>query len=239
MPTDPVIKLAHRGIKYFEELIEKEIPFSLPRYGDGEFASILGYPGKNCDGVQYTAELRESLIETLINPHLEDMYFYGMLAVALRFYRPYIEKFTSINNLRMTWTESTFLVAANRHGKFSNFLDTLRKRPILYVGPTHLRKLPDVLGLKIDYFIQIPEKTAFEQREVIRNEVLAAPSKAKFIGFSAGPASKWLIWALFPDIGDKYTLFDFGSIFDGYVDRPSRKYQKRKTWSAIAQANLV
>ncbi|KKK82408.1 hypothetical protein LCGC14_2803700, partial [marine sediment metagenome] len=209
MPTAPIIQLAYRGIQHFENLIEKEIPFSFPRYGDGEFSSILGYSGKNCDGVRYTEELRNSLLETLINPHLNDEYYYGILAVALRFYRPYIEKFTSIHNLKMTWTEATFLVAANRHGKFSCFLDTLRKRPLLYVGPTYLRKLPDVLGLKIDYFIEIPEKTAFEQREVIRNEILIAPSKADFIGFSAGPASKWLIWSLFPDIGDKYTLFDF------------------------------
>jgi hypothetical protein len=239
MPTGSNIKLAYRGIPYFEDLIEKEVPFSFPRYGDGEFSSILGYSGKNCDGVQYTEKLRNSLIKTLISPHLEDMYFYGMLAVALRFHRPYIEKFISINNLSMTWTEATFLVAANRHGKFSRFLDILRKRPILYVGPKYLRKLPDVLGLKIDYFIEIPEKTAFASREKIRKEVLSRAGKADFIGFSAGPSSKWLIWSLFPDIGDKYTLFDFGSIFDAYVGRPSRKYQKRKTWAKIAEANLA
>lgn len=239
MPTPPVLNLAYRGIQHFENLIEKEVPFAFPRYGDGEFSSILGYSGKNCDGVQYTEKLRNSLIKTLISPHLQDTYFYGMLAIALRFYRPYIEKFTSIHNLQITWTEATFLVAANRHGRFAGFLDTLRKRPILYVGPKYLRKLPEILGLKIDYFIEVPEKTAFESREAIRKEVLFQAGKADFIGFSTGPSSKWLIWALFPDIGDKYTLFDFGSVFDGYVGRPSRKYQKRDTWSAIAQANLV
>lgn len=238
MAQPSIISLAHRGIGHFESLIEKKIPFAFPRYGDGEFSSILGYSGQNCDGVQYTEKLRVALTETLMYPHLQDNYFYGMLAIAFRFYRPYIEKFITTHNLDITWTEATFLVAANRHGRFSNFLSILQSRPILYVGPTYLQGLAEVLGLQIPYFISIPDKTAFEHREEIRNKVLVYSDAADFVGFSAGPATKWLIWALYPDLGDTHTLIDFGSIFDGYVGRPSRKYQRRKTWAKIAQANL-
>ncbi len=238
MPISPTINLVHYDIQYFENLIEKEIPFALSRYGDGEFSSILGHSGQNCDGVQYTDELRSSLIKTLISPHLQDTYFYGMLAVAFEFYQLDIEEFVFKHKLQIVWSEVDFLVAANRNGEFTEFLDVLRKRSILYVGPKYLHKLSEILGFKIDYFIEVPEKTAFESREIIREEILSQIGKADFIGFSTGPLSKWLIWALFPDIGDKYTLFDFGSIFDGYVGHASRKYQKRETWAEIAQANL-
>lgn len=238
MPEPTIIKLAHRGIDYFQKMIEQKIPFSLPRYGDGEFSSILGLPGQNCDGIKYTPELRDCLVETLVYPHLQENYYYGLLAIAFKWFRPYIEIFVTKNDLDMVWTEATFLVAANRSGKFASFLQTLRRRPILYVGPTYLQRAAEVLRLRVSHYIHIPEKTAFEDRENIRNKVLVYADKADFVGFSAGPATKWLIWALFPDIGDTHTLFDFGSVFDGYVGRPSRKYQRRATWADIAEANL-
>lgn len=238
MVASSIISLAHRGIGHFETMIMQEIPFSFPRYGDGEFSSILGYTGMNCDGVEYTSALRDALIETLTYPHLQSNYYYGMLAIAFRYFRPYIERFIEMHNLDITWTEATFLVAANRHGKLSNFLNILYQRPILYVGPMYLQGLAEVLGLQIPHFITIPPVTAFEVREDIRNKVLVYADKADFVGFSAGPATKWLIWSLYPDLGDTHTLFDFGSIFDAYVGRPSRKYQRRNTWAKIAQANL-
>ena len=238
MVVKSVISLKHGKIEYFTDLIQRNVPFSLPRYGDGEFSSILGYPGKNCDGVKYSTDLQEALIETLKYPHLQSNYYYGLLAVALKFFRPYIEKFTVVNNLDITWTEATFLVAANRQGKLRNFLKVLQQRPVLYVGPKYLQVVADVARLQIKHFIDVPERNAFEARQDIVNKVLVYADKADFIGFSAGPATKWLIWALYPDIGDTHTLFDLGSIFDGYVGRPSRKYQKRRTWKKIVRENL-
>lgn len=238
MGQSSILRLAYRGIDFFQAKIERGEPFAFPRYGDGEFSSIFGYSGQNCDGVRYTTDLQNALIETLYYPHLDDSYYYGLLAIAVRFFKPYIERFVVTNNLDIMWTEATFLVAANRHGKLSDFLSVLQTRPILYVGPKHLKGLSEALGLQIPYFIEIPPVQAFEAREEIVNKVLVYADTADFIGFSAGPVTKWLIWSLFPDLGETHTLFDFGSIFDGYVGRPSRKYQRRPTWSGFAQANM-
>ena len=236
--TPSVINLVYRGIEHFELMIKNRAPFSFARYGDGEWMSILGYSGRNCDGVQFNNELKLALTETLKYPQLNDNYYYGMLAIAFRYMRPYIEKFTYINNLDITWTEATFLVAANRQGQLSSFLRSLRKRSILYVGPAHLRAISDIIGLNIKHFIDVPNERAFEERERIKKEVLRFSGKADFVGFSAGPATKWLIWSLYPHLGQTHTLFDFGSIFDGYVGRPSRKYQRRKTWRELVRSNL-
>jgi hypothetical protein len=169
---------------------------------------------------------------------LQDNYYYGLLAIAFKFFRPYIEKFSVTNNLDIKWTEATFLVAANRQGKLGNFITVLQQRSILYVGPKYLQGVVDVPGLPVKHFIDVPERNAFEARQDTVNKVLVYADKADFIGFSAGPATKWLIWALYPDIGDTHTMFDLGSIFDGYVGRPSRKYQKRRTWKKIVRENL-
>ncbi|MHA2086265.1 MAG: hypothetical protein ACXABD_21180 [Candidatus Thorarchaeota archaeon] len=183
MVEKSVIKLAYRGIDYFISLIQQEIPFSFPRYGDGEFSSILGYHGQNCDGIKYTDELREALTETLRYPHLNETYYYGLLAIAIRFFKPYIERFTIANNLDIMWTEATFLVAANRHGRLAPLLAALQPRPMLYVGPSYLKDVGRVLGLDIPYFIEIPEKTAFQDRESIKNKVLVYADVADFVGF--------------------------------------------------------
>lgn len=237
MAQKSILNLAYRGLDFFQGKVERNEPFAFPRYGDGEFASILGFPGKNCDGVRYTTDLQNALSETLRYPHLDDSYYYGLLAIAIRFFKPYIEKFVVMNNLDILWTEATFLVAANRHGKLKDFLHVLQTRPMIYVGPEYLKNFSKKLGLRVVTYVEVPPVTAFEAREDIVNKVLVYADTADFIGFSAGPATKWLIWSLFPDLGETHTLFDFGSIFDGYVGRPSRKYQRRDTWSGIAQAN--
>ena len=239
MVQKSILNLAYRGLDFFQAKIQRNEPFAFPRYGDGEFASILGFSGKNCDGVRYTEDLQNALSETLRYPHLDDSYYYGLLAIAVRFFKPYIERFVVKNNLDILWTEATFLVAANRHGKLGDFLSVLQTRPILYVGPKRLQGVSEALGLQIAHFIEIPPVKAFEARQDIVNKVLVYADTADFIGFSAGPATKWLIWSLFPDLGETHTLFDFGSIFDGYVGQPSRKYQKRDTWSKISQANTA
>jgi len=233
-----IINIVNRDISYFELLLKERTPFALARYGDGEFLSILGYSGKNCDGVPYTPELRYALSETLLYPHLQENYHYGMLAVALRFLRPHIEKFIRANNLDITWAEATFLVAANRQGKLAEFLKTLRSRRMIYVGPKYLRNIDKIVNLRIKAFVTIPEKTAFEERYAIIDRILTVSDRADVIGFSAGPATKWLIWQLFTEIGESHTLFDFGSIFDGYVGRPSRKYQRRSNWPSLIASNL-
>ena len=115
------LDITPKNIEYFQDMLEKKIPFSFVRYGDGEFASILGYPGQNCDGVAYTSALQSALLQTLKYPHIYDNYYYGILAIALRKMKLYIEKFSATQHLDIPWIEATFLVAANRQGKFADF----------------------------------------------------------------------------------------------------------------------
>lgn len=227
------------SLEYFQAKLLSKEAFSFARYGDGEFSSILGLPGMNCDGVEYTSQLQVALLETLQYPHLNDNYYYGILKIAMKKLGQQIELFCRRNNLEIVWLESTFLVAANRNGKLADFLDVLRTRPIIYVAPRYLREATSRLKLPVRKFVEIPDKTAFEDRYRILERIYKECGQARFIGFSAGPATKWLIWSLFPDLGQTHTLFDFGSLFDGYSDRPSRLYQKRETWTEVMKLNLT
>ena len=236
--TNYSLNVTPRNIEYFQDMLENKISFSLVRYGDGEFASILGYPGQNCDGVKYTSELQSALLQTLRYPHIYNNYYYGILAIALRKMKSHVEKFSAAQHLDIPWIEATFLVAANRQGKFASFLKVLRSRPIIYVGPEYMRGLQGATKIPVKEFITVPDRTAFESRYSIIDKVMSKRNSSDIIGFSAGPVTKWLIWSLYPELGKSHTLFDFGSIFDGYTGHLSRKYHKRSNWWEILKANL-
>ena len=47
------------------EKLERKENFSLSRFGDGEWAAILGFKGENCDGHYYFPELSKELASIL------------------------------------------------------------------------------------------------------------------------------------------------------------------------------
>ena len=218
--------------KYIRKIREGD-PFTLARYGDGEWSSILGHRGKNCDGVVYSDRLCAALQKTLFD---KKDYDYGMLAIAMRLFRNSIQTFHAKNNLDMTWVEATFLVAANRHGRLAPLIDGLKTRRLLYVGPKHLREIGNILP--VDTFIEVHPTGSFENWENTVREVLYNKNRGDFVGISSGPAAKVMIHALFDHIGDTHSIMDFGSIWDGYVGVPSRKYMRRNTWKDFLKRNL-
>jgi len=54
-----------------------------------------------------------------------------------------------------------------------------------------------------------------------------------FVGFTAGPAAKVMIYELYQVLGDKSFFIDFGSLWDVYSGLKSRKYQKTMTFETI------
>lgn len=222
------------SLREYIRRLERKEPFGLARYGDGEFASILGMKGQNCDGVAYTPELQQALQNTLFDTQ-EDM-DYGMLAVAMKFFKPYIIEFHLRHELDINWVEATFLVAANRHGKLNPLIRALQDRRILYVGPKHLRGAGQFLPIKS--FIEVHPSNAFANWKRDVERVVDQANEVDLIGISAGPTANVMVHALWKRLGGSHTIVDFGSIWDGYVGRPSRKYMKRSTWNDLARENL-
>ena len=71
-------------VEHFTRKIEEKERFTFSRYGDGEWFAILGKGGQNCDGVKYTLPLTNALAATIIYPHDDEHYYYGMLKIALK-----------------------------------------------------------------------------------------------------------------------------------------------------------
>jgi hypothetical protein len=221
-------------IEHYIDLINQGKPFTLVRYGDGEWLSILGDKGRNCDGIKYTPLLQEELIRCLTE---KKSYYYTLLKIAVTTQGSAINDFIVKNNIRVNWMEGTVFVAANRHGRLAPFIEALRGRRILYVGPKHLSSIGRKV-FPIKQFLEISSKDAFQFRKDIRNKIIEIADDYDFIGFSAGPAAKIIIHDLYDIIGRDKTMFDFGSLWDGYTGVYSRLYMQRQTWKDMMALNL-
>ena len=108
------------------------INFSLSRWGDGEFACMLGDKGKNCDKHDYTPELREALLKAwesdepitkAIQPHaLKEsrvVDFIGDYAVG-------------------DYTNADLLVKESMALNLQPFFDALKCKDVVILGPNRL-----------------------------------------------------------------------------------------------------
>jgi len=214
--------------------IERRDSFALARYGDGEWMCMLGVRGENCDGVQYTRKLRRDLLATLRQPHRAP-YQYGLVRIArTKCGYARIVKFCRRRDIGIIWTEGTTFVDASRSGDLGPLVQALRKRDILYIGPEHLMgKMP----FDCEY-MPIPTPDAHEYVDDIVNlaETAYGRSGADLIGVSAGPAAKIVIHRMWRE---GRTIIDFGSLWDGFAGRMSRKYMRDPEWRKLKEVNLA
>jgi len=203
-------------------LLERGLPFTVARYGDGEWSCILGRVGRNAQGEDYLPELREALIETLLHPRLT---FYG-LSPGRKLCREANDWMLHEPGLspRLRWAPVEVLADANLAGVLGPFIAALGKYQIVLVGPSHLRPL-DVLAPVA--FVEVPLPNAFLAVDETVARVREAVRKA-FRGpwpivvcWSAGMATAVGMHRVANGIG--VTQIDCGAIWDPYVGVQSRK----------------
>ena len=130
--------------------------FKFARYGDGEFNAIFGKKGQNCDGHQYFPDLGERLKKSF-SKHV----ITGIQPLALTL--PYAnEALKLVEGCDLVNTD--VLHNASIDGELYNFLEILKNKDVVCVGPTHL------MGL-FDQMILIPDKNCWLEYERIRENI--------------------------------------------------------------------
>lgn len=214
--------------------------FGLSRWGDGEWACLLGDQGENCDRHQYFPSLRDDLRRALI---YNRAYQRGWLTVAKNAGMDRIEAFLGkleARGIDITWVDGDVLLAASVRGQLAPFIQALRARRVLYVGPQTLAALPGVIGWKMAGYITVPDANAYLDKERIRNEIVRhlGARPVDVIGFSAGMLSNVLIDELWPIYNHRVTMIDFGSMFDIYCGVRSRSHNRKGNWARLIAKNL-
>lgn len=225
------------GLEYYVGLISSRKPFSLLRYGDGEWNAMLGVKGANCDGHEYFPQMGRDLISSLQHNYSAH---YGWLTVSHHAGMEAILSLIEKNKIEVRWVNGDVFLEASVAGKLWPFIQVVRSRRTIYVGPRHLLGLKDKGVFSPLQFIEVPLKNCYLERAKIIKEVLLAVRllNPEIVLFSSGMPTKVMIDQLYPDIGDKVSLIDMGSVFDPYVGVISRKHARAIDWNTIIPKNL-
>jgi len=195
--------------------LEKGKPFTFVRYGDGEWRCILGYGGKNCDGHQYMPELKLALEEAVCS---DDGVIWGMQRKAVKDLNVALMDYLAVNKIDRAWYDSDCLHKANIKGRLWPFVKALKTKRVLVVGPMHL----GTSSLEFEQLIDVPKVDCFKKVDGVFKRVLDACKWCEVILFSSSMMTNVLQHRLWPLIGDKITMIDCGSMWDGYAGFKSR-----------------
>jgi len=199
--------------------------FSMARYGDGEFACLLGDSGKNCDGAEYFTDLAEALRTVLRS---KPTYYLGMQPLAQNRMGGRINKWLSDEGIDVDWFNADIIHDASIAGKLGELIQALHDRKVICVMPQHLKPFAD--RLKAPHIV-VPDHIAWKFYRTSYTDLIeqiAYTGKDTVVLYCAGLATEVMIHHVWNDYGDTVTQIDLGSVLEPYVTGlPTRRYHKQ------------
>lgn len=236
------IELFSPGIQYYADRIQSGEPFSFPRYGDGEWMSVVdGIPFRAMRRpahwpIWHTPEALGALTRSLTHCHLHESYWPA--AWHLEYFRHKgklrtLENWIRSNVPLVRWHDARVWRTATEEGNLYPLIQALKNcpLPVVLVGPWWLERLAGRAGMPIAKHVKTRRGKAILDKQKITNQILGFGQPA-FIGFSVACLSKMLIHELWPVLGGKSFLVDFGALWDvhcGIRSRPFHGTLNRRT----------
>jgi hypothetical protein len=208
------------SIQEFVQRLQRESGFSFARFGDGTFFCLQGVEGENCDGVVYTPGQAKALREVLTDKEI----YHGIGDLAIS--EANAPEWLKANGYEVEWYDANVLNTAAFEGRLFPFVEWMRTRRTIMVGPPHLETLG---AFPIRDFIPCHPTQAFEQVDDLETEIWFQVQKhrADTVLLSAGQgASPTLVSRLHRDYPDKVVI-DTGSVWDPFVGVYSRKKHRQ------------
>jgi hypothetical protein len=233
-----LVRVRLRPLSYYVSMLRDGHPFSFSRFGDGEWNAILDKPGENCDGHAFFPELGADLREAIMH---KLPYLYGMQVRAVKCMGKEIRQFLAKNKPCIDWQDADVFHYSNNAGTLFPLVRQLRAMKVVVVGPKHLRGLADSV-FPYAGFIEIPLKNCYLDKENIMRRIAEYHEKSGPVpavyAFSASMTTNVLIHRLYPVMGERSWLIDFGSLWDIYVGVKSRSGYGEEDWTDRIRKNL-
>jgi hypothetical protein len=220
------MNLIFNDINFYINLLKRGQYFSFTRWGDGEWSCAFGADGANCDSHRYFSEMSEGLNKAIDDPKgyylatwpkTEKMMF--------DIWQP-IQKRLS-NSLSKEWVNASIWEEAAMAGELKTLVDQLESMDFIIVSENSKRDLP----MQYNNFIEVPATNCFLEKDRIKQEMIEMCSKYEkpVFGLSASMATNVIVDELYPIIGNKCWMIDFGSIWEPFLTNPvhSRSYHSR------------
>lgn len=217
---NPIINLP---VEHYLDLIRDNKPFSFSRFGDGEALCMQLAPHwlkENCDGSKFLPEIADPMKQIFVNQH---DYYHCLIDCSFDLNGNVFRDFLETTCPDMDFYNGEIWQHLSFDGRILELIELLNEHKFCLIGGEHLKNFQHMKGLDFMGFIEIPSKDSFLVIDRIQELVLSAvESGYDFFGICAGYTTKILIDRLFPIIGDKVFLVDFGSAFDPFCGRLSR-----------------
>jgi hypothetical protein len=229
-----MIKTIDLGIQWYADKLMCHEPFTIMRYGDGEWSVIIKNRTICLKQRLNLPGLRNTMIKSITQAHHDSRYLPAChpnqtmgtnIEVWLAKHQPHWLK----------WIDSRTFCHASLEGELFPFVNALRHLdvPLIAIGPPWHVRLSEFLP--ISEFIEINPRDCWNQRKYILDRVLTIGPACYTM--SAGPASSPLGWLMFGLGLNTGWIIDVGSLWDVYCDNITRSYQRRLTPQLI-QRNL-
>ncbi|MBU2177761.1 MAG: hypothetical protein KJ556_21925 [Gammaproteobacteria bacterium] len=230
------MKIENISFNHYINMLNQGVYYTFVRYGDGEWNAIRSIKKTlkkpcNCDKHQYFKGLGIKLKETLQKPIRDNQYFYGFQTLTDLTQRSDVISFCDENMTGIQLHNADIFHIKNEAGELLPLIEALRKKHVCIVGPKWLRDLGQRYVFSPMGFIEIPEINCYLQAEQIKRKILEyakwSSEKDVVYAFSASMATECMIYDLWPMLGKQNWLIDFGSLWDVYAGKYTRKYHSR------------
>lgn len=201
------------------EMLRNKEPFTLSRFGDGEFRAITGAAGANCDGHQYFPNMGQALRDIIEG---EKRYYWACHLMSTVTDKEAIEQYLFAKDLRIEWDCCSGIFHEEiKHGRIGKIIEAVKDRRVILVAPEYLGEI-----IPCDNIV-VPEKDCWKATEhVLKALDFYSESKAKYVVlFCASMAANVWIDEVF---GKFHTLVDLGSGLDYHAKNPIRSYIRKR-----------
>lgn len=233
-----IIQISNYPVGHYVNWLKHNDYFALVRYGDGEWTSIFRDAGNIAHYQPLSPKFQADMAWTLARGATMPKAFLGMQNYAMRKMGARIEEFLESHDLVIPWVNADVLHYASRDGELYPFIEALRQKKTVIIGPRYLRKLR---VMNYAEFIEIPAKNCYKVRQEIIEKCLEIRKRlgdgAVYL-FSAGPATIVLIIRLVELMPNNFSIH-CGSLWDPFLGIKSRKYMKSPKYTdQILRRNL-
>lgn len=226
--------LQQHPLEHYLDLIRAAECWRFSRWGDGEWRAVFqNHPGKhNCDGHLYFPDMGRALYQVLQGYSPSDHYTMGLQPLAQRLYGPRIDRLVSqFGWPKGAWHNADVFHRASGNGRINDVIAACRTRPILMVGPAYLESWCRQV-FPGSQFVTVPIKDCWLERSRVLEEIteaLRGQIATGIVALSCSMMAEVLIDDLDLRFPKQHLFVDFGSVWDPYAGRQTRKYHKDLT----------
>jgi hypothetical protein len=216
--------MEERGQDFYVSLLKTGKPFAFSRWGNGEFAcmKMIGPKHHNASGHQYFYECGQDLATSLRLAFAQQGHHVGLQGTCFR--DPHIMPQWA-QAMDAVWEYSDWMHHCSSRAQMLPFIQALRKKKLLLVGPAYMKTLSAILPIVAH--VEIPRKNCWLDKHRVVQETLAKAPKSNTIIISASLLADPLIVAIYPKV--KQPVLNCGSLWDPYVGHHTRRYHRKMT----------